>query len=326
MDHILQRLVGASRISLLDGFSGFNQILLHPNDQDKTSFITPWGTFKYVKMSFGLKNAGTTFQRAMDIAFAKEIYDFLVIYLDDLTAFSKSDQEHLEHLRHVFLICRKYGISLNPKKSLFGLEEGKLLGHIISKDGIRIDPDIIQAILQVPHPRNIKELQAFLGKINFLRRFIPNLAKLIRLLNNMLKKDSKVKWMVEAKQAFEEIKIALTKTPVLTSPKFDRDFIIFSFASEHTIAAVLLQKDDQGCEKPIAFFSKALRNAPLKYQIMQKQAYALVKAIKDFRVYILYSHVITYVPNIVVKDILTQEGIEGKRGKWNMTLKLNQQS
>ena len=240
MDHILQRVVGASRISLLDGFSGFNQILIHLDDQDKTSFTTPWGTFKYVKMPFGLKNAGATFQRAMDIAFAKEIHDFLVIYLDDLTAFSKSDQEHLEHLRQVFLICRKYGISLNPKKSLFGLEEGKLLGHIISKYGIRIDPDRIQAILQLPHPRNIKELQAFLGKINFLRRFIPNLAELIRLLNNMLKKDSKVKWTVEENQAFEGIKLALTQTPVLTNPQFDREFIIFSFASQHTIAVVLL--------------------------------------------------------------------------------------
>ena len=316
MDHILQRVVGSSRISLLDGFSGFNQNLVQPDDQDKTAFTTPWGTFKYVKMPFGLKNAGDTFQRAMDIAFAKEIHDLLVVYLDDLTPFSKSDQEHLKHLRQVFLTCRKCGISLNPKKSLFGLEEGKLLGHIISKYGIRIDSDIIQAILQVPHPGNIKELQAFLGKINFLRRCIPNLAELIRLLNNMLKKDSKVKWTMEAKQAFEEIKTPLTKRPVLTSPKFDRDFIIFSFASEHTITVVPLQKDDQGCEKPIYFFSKALRDAPLKYQIMEKQAYALVKAIKDFRVYILYSHVIAYVPNAVVKDILTQEGIEGKRGKW----------
>jgi len=244
MDHILQRIVGASRISLLDGFSGFNQILVHPNDQEKTAFTTPWGTFKYVKMPFRLKNAGETFQRAMDIAFAKEIHDFLVMYLDDLTMFSRSDQQHLDHLRQVLLKCRKYGISLNPKKSLFGLEEGKVLGHIISKDGIRVDPARIEAILQIPHPKNVKELQAFLGRINFLRRFISNLAKLIRLLNNMLKKDSKVNWTVEAKQAFEEIKMALTRTPVLTSPKFDKDFIIFSCASEHTIAAVLLQKDD----------------------------------------------------------------------------------
>jgi len=259
VDHILQRVVGASRISLLDGFSGYNQILVYPNDHEKTAFRTPWGTFKYVKIPFGLKNEGAAFQRAMDIAFTKKNHDFLVIYLDDLTIFSKSDQQHLDYLRQVFLKCRKYGISLNPKKSLFGLEEGKLLCHIISKEGIRIIPTRIEAILQTPHPRNVKELQAFLGKINFLKRFIFNLAESIRLLNNMLKTDSSISWIVEAKQAFDEIKMALTRTLVLTSPKFDRDFIIFSFALEHTISAVLLQKDNQGCEKPIAFLVKHLR-------------------------------------------------------------------
>jgi len=91
MDHILQRVVGASRLSLLDGFSSYNQILVHPDDQEKVAFRTPWGTFKYVKMPFRFKNVGATFQREMDIAFAKEIHDFLVIYLDDLTMFSRSD-------------------------------------------------------------------------------------------------------------------------------------------------------------------------------------------------------------------------------------------
>ena len=156
MDHILQRVVGSSKISLLDGFSGYNQILVQKEDQPKTTFTTPWGTFMYVKMPFGLMNVGATFQRAMDIAFAKEIHEFLVIYLDDITVFSKSDNEHLDHLRQVFIKCRRYGISLNPKKSLFGLEEGKLLGHIISKEGIRIDPTRIEAILIIHPPTNIK--------------------------------------------------------------------------------------------------------------------------------------------------------------------------
>ena len=106
MDHILQRVVGSSRISLLDGFLGYNQILVQPEDQAKTTFTTPWGTFMYVKMPFGLMNAGATFQRAMDIAFAKEIHEFIVIYLDDITVFSKTDNEHLDHLRQVFIKCR----------------------------------------------------------------------------------------------------------------------------------------------------------------------------------------------------------------------------
>ena len=112
----------------------------------------------------------------MNIDFSKESRDFLVIYLDDIVAFSKSNKKHLDHLRQDFIKCRKYRISLNPKKYLFGLEEGKLLGHIISKDGIQIDLARIEAILQIQHPRSIRELQAFLGKINFLRRFISNLA------------------------------------------------------------------------------------------------------------------------------------------------------
>ena len=136
----------------------------------------------------------------------------------------------------------------------------------------------------------------------------------------MLKKYSVLKWTIEAKQSFDSIKQALTETPVLISPHFKKYFIIFSFASEHIIAVVLLQKNDQGFEKPIAFFSNTLRDAPFKYNIMEKQALALVKAIKYFRVYILYSHIIIYVPNSVVKNILTQDGPDGRRGKWIATI------
>ena len=119
-------------------FSGYNQIKVLLEDQEKTTFTTPWGSFMYVKMPFGLMNAGATFQRAMDSSFAKEIGKFVVIYMVDIMIYSRSDKEHIHHLEKVFLKCRKFGISLNPKKSNFALEEGKLLGHIISKDGIKI--------------------------------------------------------------------------------------------------------------------------------------------------------------------------------------------
>ena len=110
----------------------------------------------YVKMPFGLMNDGATFQREMDIAFVDELDRFIVIYLDEVTVYSKFDEEHLQHLRRVFQKCRKFGISFNPKKTLFSLEEDKLLGHIISKYGIKIDPSRIEVILKVEHPRNIK--------------------------------------------------------------------------------------------------------------------------------------------------------------------------
>jgi hypothetical protein len=128
MDYILQKVVGSQKMSMLDGYSGYNQIMVHPDDQEKTTFTTPWGTFMYAKMPFGLMNAGETFQRAMDIAFAEERDKFIVIYLDDITIFSGSDDEHLKHLKQVFLKCRRFGISLNPKKVKFCNARGKSLG------------------------------------------------------------------------------------------------------------------------------------------------------------------------------------------------------
>ena len=145
-------------MSMLDGFSGYNQVAVHPEDQENTTFTTPWGTFMYAKMPFGLMNAGVTFHKAMDTAFLEENDRYVVIYLDDITVFSKSDLDHLQHLRRVFLKCRKFGISLNPKKSHFAMEEGKILGHIISEKGIKIDPDRVASIQQTGLPRNKKEI------------------------------------------------------------------------------------------------------------------------------------------------------------------------
>jgi hypothetical protein len=140
MDQILQKVVGSQKISMLDGFFGYNQIMVHPDEQEKTTFTTPWGTFMYAKMPFGLMNAGETFQRAMDIAFVDEKDKFIVIYLDDITVYSGSDEEHLKHLRRNFEKCRKFSISLNPKKSNFGMEEGKFAWSHYFKRGNKDRP------------------------------------------------------------------------------------------------------------------------------------------------------------------------------------------
>ena len=143
-----------------------------------------------------------------------------------------------------------------------------------------------------------------MGKVNFLRRFIPNLAEIVNNITSMLRKDQEIKWDADAKDSFVAIKLSLTKATVLDSPVFSQDFMTFSFASDETIAAVLLQKNVEGFEQPISFFSRALRDAELKYNLIETEAYALVKSLKSFRVYILHSKVIAYVPNIAVKDVL----------------------
>jgi hypothetical protein len=147
----------------------------------------------YAKIPFGLMNAGATFQRAMDIAFIGEKDQFVVIYLYDITVFSGSDKEHFYHLRKVFLKCRRFGLSLNPKKSLFSMMEGKILGHIVSVEGVRINPSRVEAIQTLSLPRSKKEVQAFLGKINFLRRLVSNFTELVKHITTMLRKGNEVK-------------------------------------------------------------------------------------------------------------------------------------
>jgi hypothetical protein len=140
-------------MSMIDSFSGYNQIFVLPEDREKTTFTTPWGTLMYAKMPFALMNVWATFQQAMDIAFFGEKDKFVVIYLDDITVFSRSDKEHFYHLRKVFLKCRRFVLSLNPKKYLFSMQEGKLLGHIVSTEGVRIDSSRVEAIQTLSLPR-----------------------------------------------------------------------------------------------------------------------------------------------------------------------------
>ena len=243
-------------MSFLDGFSWFNHIVVHPDDQGKTAFTTPWDTFMYAKMPFGLMNVGETFQRAIDIAFVGEKDKFVLIYLDDITVYSNSHQDHLQHLKKVFLKCKKFGISFNPKKSQFALEEGKLLGHVVSAASVQIDPERVKAIHTLSVPRSKKDIQSFLGKINFVRRFIPNFAELVKHITSMLKNGSKVRWTDATRKSFDSIKKAIMEAPTLISPDYSKEFHIFSFASEDTIAAVLLQVDEEGSEHLMAFFRK----------------------------------------------------------------------
>jgi hypothetical protein len=128
------------------------------------------------------------------------------------------------------------------------MQEGKLSGHIVSRDGIKIDPKRVEVIDSINIPRNIKEIQSFLGKINFLRRFIPNFVEIVKLITYMLKKNSEVKWKNEAKVSFQRIKKVISEAPVLESSDHTKEFLIFSFASEHTITAVLLPKNEEGFE------------------------------------------------------------------------------
>jgi hypothetical protein len=150
------------------------------------------------------------------------------------------------------------------------MKEGKLLGHIVLAVGIKIDPSRVEAIQALSIPRSRKEVQSFLGKINFLRRFVSNFVEMVKLIIAMLRKRNDVRWNSKARNSFEQIKKELTEAPMLISPNYSKDFLIFSFASSDTLVDVLLQKNNAGMEQPIAYFSRALKDVEVRYDIMEK--------------------------------------------------------
>lgn len=232
---------------------------MSPSDQLKTTFRTPWDTYAYRKMPFRLINVSATFQRVMDIAFCGLINQSVVVYLDYVTVFSKNKKDHLSHLRVVLERCRKFGISLNPKKSVFAVELGKLIGFIVSKDRMIIDPDRTQVIANLPPPSSKKAMQSFLGKINFVKRFVPSFSEMVRPLQNLIKKDIMYKWGAQANQAFNSIRKSITEAPSLMSPDFSQDFMLYTFASNRSYAVVLTQKNVENSEIPISFMSSAFK-------------------------------------------------------------------
>jgi hypothetical protein len=176
---IVDDCAGSEIFSLMDGFFGYDQINIIPKDQHKTAFICPWGTLSYRKLPFGLKNVGTTFQRAMSYAF-HDIKHIVQPYLDDLPTHSMCRFDHPIHLRAIFICYRFYHIRLNPHKCVFCVESDRLLGFIVSRQGIRVDPLKVEVILNLPPPSTLRQLQSLQGKANFLRRFIPNYTEITR--------------------------------------------------------------------------------------------------------------------------------------------------
>lgn len=173
-DHLLQIVTGSEIMSMLDGFPRYNQIQVDEVDQIKTTFTTSYGTFAHSRMPFGLINASTTFQHGMNLAFGNLKDKIIVIYLDDLAFFSKRREDHTKDLERVLQRCRDHGVSLNPKKSIFCVMDGELLGHIISQQGVKIDPEKVKSIQQLSFPLRKTRIKSFFGQENFLRSFLPD--------------------------------------------------------------------------------------------------------------------------------------------------------
>jgi hypothetical protein len=295
----------------MDGFFGYNQINITPEDQHKTTFICPWGTFAYRKLPFDLKNVGATFQHAMSYAF-HDIKHIVQPYLDDLPTHSLRRVDHPNHLRAIFVRCRFYRIRLNPHKCVFCVESVRLLGFIVSCHGIRVDPIKVEAILNLPPPSSLCQLQSLQGKANFLCCFIPNYAEITHGFTRLLKKGSEFVWDKVANNAFEALKLSLMKAPLLFPPDYSRDYFLYLDASKYTIGLVLAQEDDNHDEHVIYYLSRSLSPTKIKYQHVEKLALAAVQAVQRFRHYILSRKTTVISHCNPMQHILTRQLLGGK--------------
>ncbi|CAI7732175.1 unnamed protein product [Closterium sp. NIES-53] len=257
IDDLLDQLRGATVFSKLDLRSGYWQIKMADNSIHKTAFRIRYGSYEYLVMPFGLCNAPATFQAEMNHILRPLLDECVVVYLDDILIYSKNMKEHVEHLRKVFKILRKNKFYVKLSKSDFALKKVQFLGHMVSAEGVHVDPRKIEAVKKWKLPENMKELQQFLGFTNYYNRFVPQYAKIAAPLTDVLKKDTPFKWDTPHQQAMEQLQTALTTTPVLILPDTDRDYEVEADASDRAVVAVLMQHHEPSLQ-PITYLSKKL--------------------------------------------------------------------
>ncbi|MCO5578309.1 hypothetical protein L7F22_032149 [Adiantum nelumboides] len=240
IDDILDRLQGGSMFSRIDLKSGYHRIRIRPEDVHKTAFRTTFGLYEFLVMPFGLTNAPATFNRMMDRIFSLH-RNYVGTFFDDMIVFSKSEEEHRDHLTAVFNELCKNRLLINAKKSEFFLEEIHFLGHIVSKSGVRMDPAKVEAIKSWPDLKTVHDIRSFLGLCSYYRLFIRHFAEIASPLHALMHKGVTFKWTTKEITAFKHLKEKLTLDPVIILPDLSKPFVVQCDACGNSLGAVLMQ-------------------------------------------------------------------------------------
>ena len=289
IDELLDELSSAHWFTSLDLCAGFNQIRLAPGEEHKTAFQTHWGHFEWTVMAFGLTGAPNTFQGAMNVTLKPLLRKCVLVFFDDILIYSKTLEEHVEHIRQVFHLLAKDNWLLKRSKCQFARQSIAYLGHVISAEGVATDPSKIQSIHSWPTPTDAKQLRSFLGLAGYYRKFVRHFAILARPLTDLLKKGTMFLWTSVHDGAFTSLKNALVTAPVLALPDFSRPFQIQTDASDMGVGAVLLQDGH-----PLAFISKSLGPRMRSLSTYEKEYLAIMVAVDQWRSYLQHAEFVIF--------------------------------
>ncbi|KAE8668323.1 cytochrome P450 78A7-like [Hibiscus syriacus] len=308
---LFDQLGGARWFTKLDLRSGYYQVRIAEGDEPKTACVTRYGSYEYLVMPFGLTNAPTTFCTLMNKVLQPFLDHFVVVYLDDIVVYSKTVEEHIEHLRRVFQVLRDNELYVKEEKCSFAQKEVPFLGHVVGGGKLQMDKDKIRAIDEWKPPTKVTELRAFLGLANYYRRFVKGYSKIATPLTELLKKDKVWEWSTKCQDAFKKLKEAMVNEPVLVLPDYTKPFVVFTDASDVAIGGVLMQEGH-----PVAYESRKLNETEKRYSVHEKEMTAVVHCLRTWRHYLLGSKFVVFTDNVANSYFLTQKKLSPKQARW----------
>jgi phage FluMu protein gp41 len=322
VDKIIDDAANSEMLSLLDMFSGYHQIRVRKEDEEKTSFITPFETFYFVRMLEGLKNAGCTFSRMIAIVLHPQIRRNILAYVDDIVVKSVQRKDHISDLAEAFANLRTENLKLNPEKCVFGIHKGKVLGCLVSTKGIEANPDKIKALVEMQDPVSVKDVQKLTGRVVALNRFIPRAAERSLPFFQVLRSAKNFQWSETQKQAFQELKDYLSNMTKLCPPEPRSPLLLYVVCIKFGSGAVLVQeKEEEGKLKqiPVYFTSEALSGSKIFYSELEKIAYAVIMAARKLRHY-FKGHRIRVITNQPLSDLFANREASTRIIKWGAEL------